>query len=87
MNNVVYQETLVPANESNCGEPVILYTTEENNGHAVFVWDDHVGTQLVKFFRVEGRDRAIRWAVQEAREDVAVKVVVAANTVNANEPL
>ena len=76
MNKVLYQECLTPADQTCTGEPVMLYVTEENNGHAVFIWDEVTGCQLVKWFRFEGRDNAIRWWFYFGRlEPLVLKVL------------
>lgn len=78
MKNEIYRETLLSASDSACGEPVLLCVTEEVNGHAVFVWDDYNGPQLVQWV-MAGRDNAIRWAVLNAKESDAVQTVIGDN--------
>lgn len=70
MENVLYQSTIVPANESADGEsPTILYVTEERNGFAVFRTCFHEGTVLLKWFC--RRDQAIEYGVDRASKERA----------------
>ncbi len=79
MKNCLYEQVLLTCQQANTGEAVILRVTEENNGHLVTIGDGHIGVQLVKWFYSNGRNWALRWAIQEGPLDPIVQKVLADN--------